>query len=89
MSDFEPLRSSLGFLQTRLPALKNLALLEAEQQWWKSGGVAISAAIDRAGTPWVRMFDLLGKRVDEILYPAEYLTMLRRGYRAGVVWRAL
>ena len=89
MSDFEPLRSSLGFLQTRLPALKNLALLEAERQWWKSGGVAISGAIDRAGTPWVRMFDLLGKRVDEILYPAEYLTMLRRGYRAGVVWRAL
>ena len=35
------------------------------------------------------MFDRLGKRVDEILYPREYQTILRRGYRAGVVWRAL
>jgi acyl-CoA dehydrogenase len=35
------------------------------------------------------MFDRLGKRVDEILYPCEYQTILRRGYRAGVVWRAL
>ncbi len=35
------------------------------------------------------MFDRYGKRVDEILYPREYQTMLRRGYRSGVVWRAL
>ena len=65
------------------------AVLEAEQQWWKTEGVAISDAIDRAGTPWLRMFDRQGKRVDEILYPAEYRAMLRRGYRSGVVWRAL
>jgi len=44
----------------------------------KSEGVAISHAIDRAGTPWLRMFDRLGKRVDEILYPREYQTILRR-----------
>jgi alkylation response protein AidB-like acyl-CoA dehydrogenase len=35
------------------------------------------------------MFDPHGTRVDEILYPPEYQTMLRRGYRSGVVWRTL
>jgi alkylation response protein AidB-like acyl-CoA dehydrogenase len=35
------------------------------------------------------MFDRMGRRVDEILYPREYQTMLRKGYRSGVVWRAL
>ena len=57
--------------------------------WWSSEGVAISNAVDRAGTPWVRMFDRFGARVDEILYIPEYFTMLRRGYRAGTVWRSL
>lgn len=33
------------------------------------------------------MFDSVGKRVDEILYPPDYWQMLRRGYQAGVVWR--
>ena len=63
-------------------------LLAAEQEWWKTDGIAISDAIDRSGTPWVRMFDRSGKRVDEILYSPEYQTMLRKGYRSGVVWRA-
>ena len=35
------------------------------------------------------MFDRLGKRADETLYPREYQTILKRGYRSGVVWRAL
>ncbi|MGB7844188.1 MAG: acyl-CoA dehydrogenase family protein [Candidatus Acidiferrum sp.] len=64
-------------------------VLDAEESWWRNEGVAISDTIDRAGTPWLRMFDHLGKRVDEIFYPSEYQTILRRGYRAGVVWRAL
>jgi len=64
-------------------------MLDAEEGWWSNEGVAISDAIDRAGTPWLRMFDRLGKRGDEILYPREYQTILRRGYRSGVVWRAL
>jgi acyl-CoA dehydrogenase len=64
-------------------------LLATEEEWWKSEGVGISRNVDRAGTPWLRMFDRDGRRVDEILYPGEYHTMLRRGYRAGVVWRAL
>lgn len=89
MTEFDALRSPLSFLQSRLPNISNREVLEAEEVWWKNEGLAISGAIDRGGTPWLRMFDRQGKRADEILYPREYQTMLRRGYRAGVVWRAI
>jgi len=89
MPAFDPLRSPLSFLQTKLRDIPHFDMLEAEESWWKGEGLAISDAIDRTGTPWLRMFDRLGKRVDEILYPREYRTMLSRGYRAGVVWRAV
>jgi alkylation response protein AidB-like acyl-CoA dehydrogenase len=89
MMDLNALRSPLAFLQSRLPEIPHHDILNSEETWWKNDGVAISDAIDRAGTPWLRMFDRLGKRVDEILYPLEYQTILKRGYRAGVVWRAL
>ncbi|HET8923044.1 MAG TPA: acyl-CoA dehydrogenase family protein [Candidatus Acidoferrum sp.] len=89
MTLFDTIRSPLSFLQSRLPAVQHLDVLKAEEQWWKAEGIAISGAIDRAGTPWLRMFDRTGRRVDEILYPPEYQTILRRGYRSGVVWRAL
>jgi alkylation response protein AidB-like acyl-CoA dehydrogenase len=89
MTDFDTLRSPLSFLRSRLPDIPHRDVLDAEEVWWKNEGVPISDTIDRAGTPWLRMFDRLGKRVDEILYPREYQTILRRGYRSGVVWRAL
>jgi alkylation response protein AidB-like acyl-CoA dehydrogenase len=89
MTDLNALRSPLSFLQSRLQDIPHRDVLEVEERWWKSEGVAISDAIDRAGTPWLRMFDRLGKRVDETLYPSEYQTILKRGYRSGVVWRAL
>jgi alkylation response protein AidB-like acyl-CoA dehydrogenase len=89
MTGLDALRSPLTFFQSRLPDIPHRDMLEAEEGWWKTEGVAISGAIDRGGTPWLRMFDCLGKRVDEILYPREYQTILRRGYRSGVVWRAL
>ena len=89
MTDFGALRSPLAFLKSQLQDVQNLDLLEAEELWWKHEGIPISHAIDRAGTPWLRMFDRYGKRVDEISYPPDYQTMLRRGYRSGVVWRAL
>ncbi|MGA8224248.1 MAG: acyl-CoA dehydrogenase family protein [Candidatus Acidiferrales bacterium] len=89
MTALDTLRSPLGFLQSTFPAIQHADVLEAEQQWWKTEGVAISGSIDRAGTPWVRMFDCFGKRVDEILYPREYQAILRKGYRSGVVWRSL
>jgi alkylation response protein AidB-like acyl-CoA dehydrogenase len=79
----------LSFLQGRIPENPHRDLRAAEEEWWKGEGVAISNDIDRGGTPWLRMFDGDGKRVDEILYPREYQTMLRRGYRSGVVWRTL
>jgi len=89
MPEFSTLRSPVDFLRGRLQDIPYRDLLEAEEVWWTHEGVAISDAIDRAGTPWLRMFNRLGKRVDEILYPREYQTILRRGYRSGVVWRAL
>lgn len=61
--------------------------LESYQGWWEQGGQAISHAVDRAGTPWLRMFDRDGARVDKILYPPEYWKMLRHGYRSGILWR--
>jgi acyl-CoA dehydrogenase len=89
MIGLKTLHSPHTFLQSRLQDIPHSDVLSAEELWWKSEGVAISDAIDRAGTPWLRMFDRLGKRVDEILYPREYQTILKRGYRAGVVWRVL
>jgi alkylation response protein AidB-like acyl-CoA dehydrogenase len=89
MTNLELLRSPLNFLRANLSQFQHLSLLETEQTWWSTDGVAISNAVDRAGTPWVRMFDRFGTRADEILYIPEYFTMLRRGYRAGAVWRAL
>lgn len=89
MTDLSSLRSPLNFLRNRLSDLPHGDVLDAEERWWQSEGLPISDAIDRAGTPWLRMFDRFGKRVDEILYPREYQTILKRGYRSGVVWRAL
>lgn len=89
MTEFDQLRSPTDFLQSTLGTIPQIDLLKSEEQWWKTEGVRISEAIDRAGTPWVRMFDRYGERVDEILYAPEYWTMLRKGYRSGVVWRAI
>ncbi|MCX6027160.1 MAG: acyl-CoA dehydrogenase family protein [Chloroflexi bacterium] len=80
--------SPTSYLKHRLgplPAERQLGDLEA---WWQRSGKVSSATIDRQGTPWLRMFDRFGARVDEILYPPEYWEMLRTGYRAGAVWRA-
>jgi acyl-CoA dehydrogenase len=58
------------------------------ERWWRDRGQAISDAVDRAGTPHLRMFDAQGRRVDEIQFPPEYWDALARGYEAGLVWRA-
>src|SRR5262249_28237005 len=63
-------------------------VLARDAAWWECEGKAISDSIDRSGTPWLRTFNRFGVRVDEVLFPAEYWKMLRKGYESGVVWRA-
>ncbi|MCI0697506.1 acyl-CoA dehydrogenase family protein [candidate division KSB1 bacterium] len=85
---FDSLRSPAIYLRQMLGTVPHEETLQEYETWWEKAGQAISHSIDRAGTPWLRMFDPLGKRVDEILYPPEYWQMLKRGYQAGVIWRA-
>jgi acyl-CoA dehydrogenase len=83
---FDVLCSPVQFLQqVGIPADQDW--LRKYEAWFEREGQEISDAVDRAGTPWLRMFDRLGARVDEILYPPEYWRMLKHGYRAGVLWR--
>lgn len=83
----DELRSPLRFMSPVLGSSGPPEWLRDYESWWESEGQAISDAVDRAGTPWLRMFDRAGARVDEILYSPEYWRMLRQGYRAGVLWR--
>jgi acyl-CoA dehydrogenase len=83
----DDLRSAVQFLSAGLNGAPPDWLCDYEK-WWQSEGQAISDSIDRAGTPWLRMFDQTGARVDEILYPPDYWRMLKQGYRVGVLWRA-
>lgn len=85
---FETLLSPVDFLSRKFPKLPLEAELRSYEAWWEKEGIAISEATDRAGTPWLRMFDRFGERADEILFAPEYRRMLYRGYREGVVWRA-
>ncbi len=84
----ETLYSPTRFLRLMLKDLPNESVLAGYEAWWEAEGKAISAAIDRHGTPWLRMYDVLGRRVDEILYPESYWKMLQQGYQVGLVWRA-
>ncbi len=86
--NFEKLSSPTAFLQDMLHGLPHRDALREYEAWWEHEGKAISQAIDGAGTPWLRMFDLEGRRVDEIAYPPDYWRMLKHGYRAGVLWRS-
>jgi len=83
----ETLTSPTAFLRRMLGPLPGEEDLHAYEAWWEAEGKALSETVDRAGTPHLQMFDLQGRRVDRILYPAEYGTLLRRGYREGLVWR--
>jgi len=84
---FEILQSPLQFLEFTLSNVRLPDWLDQYQGWWEKDGQSISDATDCAGTPWLRMFDLSGARVDEILYPPEYWRMLRHGYQSGLIWR--
>jgi alkylation response protein AidB-like acyl-CoA dehydrogenase len=86
--DMDTVLSPTAFLREVLGDLPILPELEAYERWWEQEGLAASEAVDRMGTPPLRMFDRFGERVDEILYPPAYRDLLRQGYRAGAVWRA-
>jgi acyl-CoA dehydrogenase len=86
---FEDLQSPLRFLQSTLSDFRPPDWLQEYQGWWEKEGQGISDATDRMGTPWLRMFDRSGNRVDEILYAPEYWRMLRHGYQTGLLWRVL
>ncbi len=81
------LSSPLAWLQQSVPDVAPPSAVDYER-WWRTRGQAVSDAIDRAGTPHLRMFDAQGVRIDEIQFPAEYGDALEQGYRAGLVWRA-
>jgi alkylation response protein AidB-like acyl-CoA dehydrogenase len=83
----ETLQSPFAFLQSTITGFEAPGWLKEYQAWWVKEGQAISDAVDRAGTPWVRMFDRFGARVDEILYPPDYWRMLKHGYETGLLWR--
>jgi alkylation response protein AidB-like acyl-CoA dehydrogenase len=86
--NFDLPRSPLSFLEQGLKTIPVQGVLQADESWWKNEGIAISDAVDRGGTPWLRMFGSSGARIDEVLFPPEYNKMLKRGYRSGAVWRA-
>jgi alkylation response protein AidB-like acyl-CoA dehydrogenase len=94
--NFDALRSDVlrsDVLRSPVPFLQQVGIcadqdwLREYEAWFEREGQGISDAVDRAGTPWLRMFDRWGVRVDEILYPLEYWRMLKHGYRSGVLWR--
>src|SRR5664279_1541744 len=85
--ELQRLSSPTQFLAPFIPG--DLAeKLHDHETWMDQHGRAISTAVDRAGTPWLKQFDRFGSRIDEIMFPPEYWTMLRQGYQAGAVWRA-
>lgn len=84
----EAIGSPIKYLEQFLALPDHGKYLWAYEDWWKTEGSAISESVDRSGTPWLRMFDKLGARVDQILFQTDYWRLLRKGYEAGILWRA-
>ena len=63
--------------------------LAAYEAWWRAEGEALSAMVDRAGTPPLEMYDRQGTRIDRIGFPGGYERLLGRGQREGMVARAV
>ncbi len=80
-------RKPVQFLEDMLPGLPTGGVLRDYERWWEAEGKGISEATDRAGTPWLRMFDRVGNRVDEILLSTSYRRMVQKGYEEGILWR--
>src|SRR5574341_1112803 len=87
VSDLQSLRSPLTFIRNLIDE-ETTTILKDYESWWRAESMSISEAVDRAGTPHLRMFDQFGTRTDEILFPSDYWKMLKRGYETGALWRA-
>lgn len=83
------LPSPVRFLEGRLGALRAPEVLSRYEAWFEERGKGISEAVDRAGTPPLRMFDRFGNRIDEVVFPPEYRELVTKGYEAGVVFKAV
>ena len=83
------LPSPVRFLEGRLGQLRNPEVLSRYEAWFEERGKGISEAVDRAGTPPLRMFDRFGNRIDEVVFPPEYRELVTKGYEAGVVFKAV
>lgn len=86
--DASELGSPVSFLRAQLDSLTDAQRLRKYEAWWQAEGARISESVDRAGTPWLRMFDKAGARVDEVVFPPDYWRMVQKGYAEGVIWRA-
>ncbi len=82
------IQSPLAFLNAMIGELESPDALADYNYFWETEGVAISTSVDRAGTPWIKKYDVHGRQIDQIVYPPDYYHMLVEGYNAGVVWRA-
>jgi acyl-CoA dehydrogenase len=80
-------RLPVAFLKRMLADLPEEDVLRDYEGWWEQEGKDISEATDRAGTPWLRMYDRFGRRVDELLLTSEYRRMVQKGYQEGILWR--
>lgn len=83
----ESVTSPTGMLRQSQGDLGDEAQLHDYERWWEETGIAISESVDRAGTPWLRMFDREGVRIDEIQFESGYRHLLEHGYGEGVIWR--
>ena len=83
------LPSPVRFLEGRLGRLRTPEVLAGYEAFFEERGRRISEAVDRAGTPPLRMFDRFGNRIDEVVFPPEYRELVTKGYEAGVVFRAV
>jgi len=87
MNGTEQFTSPLAFSGDSLGDVPDATTLAAYEHWWVTQGQAISTAVDSAGTPWLRMFDRAGIRIDEVCYSPDYRVMLHKGYREGIISR--
>ncbi len=59
--------------------------LKDYETWFFEKGESYSSSVDKYKTPWLKLFDESGRRVDLIQYPYEYWELLYEGYKRGII----